>query len=147
MTTRGRVIVDLGGGMMAQVGTEFINWLLRYAADWSKDGFFANYTDFLQSAPHTIGGAIWYAAEMASSKNGELPGAWKQARLEAAKLFMNLGMANLARAVRTRYADSKEKLTTQGAQVAALAQQNSGLQKELAELRERLKQIQGVKVG
>ena len=61
-----RVAVDLGGGSIAQVSTELINWGVRALGRWSKDGFFANNVDLLQGMPHFVIGLGIYIAEMAT---------------------------------------------------------------------------------
>jgi len=109
-----RLAVDLGGGSIAQVSTELINWGVRAMGRWSKDGFFANNVDLLQGLPHFVLGLGIYIAEMATRKDptergNELVSAKREVLSEAAKLFSQLGFSNLVRAIRVRYADGKNQ--------------------------------------
>ena len=52
-----RVAVDLGGGAIAQVSTEMLNWGIRSLGDWSgKDSWLKKNSDILQGAPHLMVG-------------------------------------------------------------------------------------------
>lgn len=126
-----RVTVDFGGGTIAQVSTELLNWGVRAMGRWSPDGFVAQNNDILQSAPHWLLGLGIYIAEMATRKNGEFPSTTREVVSEASKLFAQLGFSNLVRALRVRYSDGKQK----DLDIAAL-------QAEKAELQKRLQQIQ-----
>lgn len=130
-----RVAVDLGGGSIAQVSTELINWSLRALGRWSKDGFVAQNIDLLQGAPHFVIGLGLYIAEMATRKdpadnNGELPSTTREVISEATKLFAQLGFSNLSRAIRVRYADGKQEQIDH----AALSAEYRELQKKYLEL-------------
>ncbi len=132
-----RVAVDLGGGSIAQVSTELINWSLRALGRWSKDGFVAQNIDLLQGAPHFVIGLGLYIAEMATRKDptdrgNELVSAHREVLSEAAKLFSQLGFSNLMRAVRVRYIDGK-----------AQAVDYAALQAEKQVLENRLKAMEG----
>ena len=104
-----RVAVDMGGGTVAQVSTELINLAVRAAGRWSKDGFFAQNVDVLQGAPHLILGSALYFGDMLTRKNGKPPSMPREIFSEFAKLFSQLGFANLVRAARVRYHDGKRK--------------------------------------
>lgn len=109
-----RVAVDLGGGSIAQVSTEVINWGIRALGRWSRDGFFANNVDLLQGLPHFVLGLGIYIAEMASRKDptergSEIVSPQREVLSEAAKLFSQLGFSNLVRAMRVRYVDGKSQ--------------------------------------
>jgi hypothetical protein len=108
-----RIAVDMGGGSIAQVSTELINWGMRALGRWSQDGFFANNADLLQGGPHFFMGLGLYILEMATRKdpadnNGELPSTTREVLSEATKLFAQLGFNNVVRALRIRYADGKQ---------------------------------------
>lgn len=126
-----KVTVDFGGGVIAQVSTELINWGVRALGNWSPDSWFGANTDFLQGMPHFIIGLGIYIAEVASRKNGQLPSTTREVISEASKLFAQLGFANLTRALRVRWGDSKEKDLNMQA-----------LQAEKADLEKRLKAMQ-----
>jgi hypothetical protein len=132
-----RVAVDLGGGSIAQVSTELINWGVRALGRWSKDGFFANNVDLLQGMPHFVLGLGIYIAEMATRKDPmdrghELVSSKREVLSEAAKLFSQLGFSNLMRAMRVRYLDGKSQ-----------ALDYQALQAEKQALEQKLKALQG----
>ena len=132
-----RVAVDLGGGSIAQVSTELINWGVRALGRWSKDGFFANNVDLLQGMPHFVLGLGIYIAEMATRKDPmdrghELVSSKREVLSEAAKLFSQLGFSNLMRAMRVRYLDGKSQ-----------ALDYQALQAEKQALKQKLKALQG----
>lgn len=132
-----RVAVDLGGGSVAQVSTELINWGVRALGRWSKDGFFANNVDLLQGMPHFVLGLGIYIAEMATRKDPmdrghELVSSKREVLSEAAKLFSQLGFSNLMRAMRVRYLDGKSQ-----------ALDYQALQAEKQALEQKLKALQG----
>lgn len=134
-----RVAVDLGGGSIAQVSTELINWGVRALGRWSKDGFFANNVDLLQGMPHFVIGLGIYIAEMATRKDpmdrgNELVSAKREVLSEAAKLFSQLGFSNLMRAMRVRYLDGKSQALDYQALLA-----------EKQALEQKLKSLQGAK--
>jgi len=134
-----RVAVDLGGGSIAQVSTELINWGVRALGRWSKDGFFANNVDLLQGMPHFVIGLGIYIAEMATRKDpmdrgNELVSAKREVLSEAAKLFSQLGFSNLMRAMRVRYLDGKSQ-----------ALDYQALMAEKQALEQKLKSLQGAK--
>jgi hypothetical protein len=130
-----RVAVDLGGGSIAQVSTELINWGVRALGRWSKDGFFANNVDLLQGMPHFVIGLGIYIAEMATRKDpmdrgNELVSAKREVLSEAAKLFSQLGFSNLMRAMRVRYLDGK----SQALDYQALMAEKQALEQKLKSL-------------
>lgn len=134
-----RVAVDLGGGSIAQVSTEVINWGIRALGRWSQDGFFANNVDLLQGLPHFVLGLGIYIAEMASRKDptergSEIVSPQREVLSEAAKLFSQLGFSNLVRAMRVRYVDGKNQSLNYEALLA-----------EKQVLEQRLKSLQGSK--
>lgn len=134
-----RVAVDLGGGSIAQVSTELINWGIRALGRWSKDGFVANNVDLLQGMPHFVLGLGIYIAEMATRKDpmergNELVSAKREVLSEAAKLFSQLGFSNLMRAMRVRYLDGKNQAIDYQALLA-----------EKQALEQKLKSLQGAK--
>lgn len=134
-----RVAVDMGGGSIAQVSTELINWGMRALGRYSQDGFFANNVDLLQGGPHFFIGLGLYILEMATRKdpadnNGELPSTTREVISEATKVFAQLGFNNVVRALRVRYADGKRQAIDYDA-----------LLTEKQELEKRLKSLEAVK--
>lgn len=126
-----KVTVDFGGGTIAQVSTELINWGVRAIGNWSPDSWFGQSYDFMQGVPHFVIGLGIYIAEVASRDKGQLPSTRREVISEAAKLFAQLGFANVTRALRVRWGDSKEKELNLQA-----------LQAEKADLEKRLKAMQ-----
>lgn len=132
-----RIAVDLGGGTIAQVSTELINWGVRALGRWSGTGLLANNADILQGIPHFILGLGIYVIEMATRKETEknpLPSASREVISEASKLFAQLGFSNLVRAIRMRWSDSKD-----------LQLSHAALQAEKASLLNQLQALQGKK--
>ena len=134
-----RIAVDLGGGSIAQASTELINWGMRALGRWSKDGFIASNVDLLQGGPHFFLGLGLYILEMATRKdpadnNGELPSTSREVMSEATKVFSQLGLNNVVRALRIRYADGKKQAIDYDALLA-----------EKEDLEKRLKALQGSK--
>ena len=134
-----RIAVDMGGGSVAQVSTELLNWGIRALGRWSKDGFFANNVDLLQGGPHFFLGLGLYILEMATRKDpadnkGELPSTTREVISEATKLFSQLGLSNVVRALRVRYADGKNQALNYEALMA-----------EKQALEQKLKALQGAK--
>lgn len=101
-----RVVVDLGGGALANVTTELLNWGLRALGRWSQDGWWARNEDILQGLPHFVLGLMGYIGEVAM-RGGKLPSMKREVFSEFAKLFSTLGAANLFRAIRLRSKDAK----------------------------------------
>lgn len=101
--------VDLGGGTIAQVSTELINWGIRAAGRWSGDGWWARQNDLLQSLPHVVLGSLVYIAELATRADPAkmMPSATRAVVSEASKLFAQLGFSKLVAAVRARYVDGQ----------------------------------------
>lgn len=126
-----KLTVDFGGGMVAQVSTELINWGVRALGNWSPDSWFGGNVDFMQGLPHFILGLGIYIAEVASRKSGTLPSTTREVISESSKLFAQLGFSNLTRALRVRWGDSKEKDLNMQA-----------LQAEKADLEKRLRALQ-----
>lgn len=126
-----KVTVDFGGGTIAQVSTELINWGVRAIGNWSPDSWFGQSVDFMQGVPHFVIGLGIYIAEVASRDKGQLPSTRREVISEAAKLFAQLGFSNVTRALRVRWGDSKEKELNLQA-----------LQAEKADLEKRLKAMQ-----
>jgi hypothetical protein len=134
-----RVAVDMGGGSIAQVSTELVNWGMRAIGRWSHDGFFANNVDLLQGGPHFLLGLGCYILEMATRKdpadnNGELPSTTREVVSEATKIFAQLGFNNVVRALRVRYADGQRQSIDYEALLA-----------EKQELEKKLRALQGAK--
>ncbi len=134
-----RIAVDMGGGSIAQASTELLNWGMRALGRWSKDGFIASNVDLLQGGPHFFLGLGLYILEMATRKdpadnNGELPSTSREVMSEATKVFSQLGLNNVVRALRIRYADGKKQAVDYDALLA-----------EKEDLEKRLKALQGSK--
>ncbi len=108
-----RVSVDLGGGTIAQVSTELINWAVRVLGNWSgKDSWMGKNADVLQGAPHVMIGLAVYLTELLTRPQGKLPSLSREIASEAANVFTHLGFANLVRALRIRWADGKVDAST-----------------------------------
>ena len=123
-----RAGIDLGGGITAQATTELINFGVRALGDWSVDGFWAKQVDLMQSIPHMVLGVVTYVAELLT-RNGNEPTTWSREMVsEASKIFSQLGFANLTRALRVRWTDSKAKLTD----LDAVTRERDQLKQQLA---------------
>jgi hypothetical protein len=108
-----RVAVDLGGGSIAQVSTELINWAVRALASWSgRDSWMGKNADVMQGAPHVLIGLAVYLTELLTRPQGKLPSLSREIASEAANIFTHLGFANLVRALRIRWADGKVDAST-----------------------------------
>ncbi len=130
-----RVAVDMSGGSVAQVSTELLNWGVRALGRWSKDGFFAHNVDLLQGGPHFFLGLGLYILEMATRKDpadnkGELPSTTREVLSEATKIFAQLGLNNVVRALRVRYVDGKR----QALDYEALLAEKQALEQQLKSL-------------
>lgn len=100
--------VDFGGGVVAQASTELMNLGVRALADWLPETWVGQNSDYLQGGPHVLLGLGIYIAEMATRKKGTMPTTTREVVSEAAKIFGQLGFANVVRALRVRYADGKQ---------------------------------------
>lgn len=125
-----KLAVDFGGGAIAQVSTELINWGVRALGEWSKDGWIATNVDILQGLPHFFAGLGIYIAEVATRKGKDkvLVSASREVISEASKLFAQLGFSNLTRAIRMRMVDAN--MTAD--QLAGLQADNQALRAQLA---------------
>ena len=121
-----KIQVDLAGGGIALVSSELLSWGVRWAADWSKTGWWARNQDYLQAAPHIALGTLIYVAEVCSSdkKGKKLPEKWEMIFTEAGKLLAYTGFSNLAKAVRYRVEKGK-----------TMAEDNAALRAELDALK------------
>lgn len=129
--TRGYVkdqmTVDLVGSGSAVALTELMNLGARAVAEWSEktageDGFFRNHIDFMQSIPGALGGLV-YILDLAlrpdvhpEDRNKDpkqqrpyMPPNWRRYMNEAAKQMSTLGLSNLLRALRFRWAESVDE--------------------------------------
>ena len=114
---------------MAQISNEVINGLIEVYADWRPAGWTAQNKDLLQSAPHVILGMGVYLTELALRSPKKLPSWKREMSSQAALIFSNLGMSNLARALRTRW-----KAGTKPGDHAAMQAENEALKARLAAL-------------
>lgn len=108
-----RVAVDLGGGTIAQISTELVNWAVRSLGNWSgKDSWMGKNADVMQGAPHVMIGMAVYLTELLTRPKEKLPSLSREIASEAANVFTHLGFANLVRALRIRWADGKVDAST-----------------------------------
>lgn len=127
-----QLVVDLGGGMTAQVGTELFNWLIRVAAEWAgENSWLARYADLLQSLPHIALGSALYVTEMMLREPNRAPSGWNQYGASVGLIWQQLGLNNLFTAIRLRMGDGK---TTAQEHASAL----KAAEAEIAALRRRL---------
>jgi hypothetical protein len=125
-----KLSVDFGGGAVAQISNEVINGLIRAWADWRPTGWAAHNADLLQSAPHVILGMGVYLTELALRSPKKMPTMSREMASQAALIFSNLGMSNLARALRTRWNESKGKPV----ELEAMRAENEAMKARLAAL-------------
>ncbi len=128
-----KLTVDFGGGAVAQVSNGVINGLIELYADWRPAGWTAQNKDLLQSAPHVILGMGVYLTELALRAPKKMPGMSREIASQAALIFSNLGMANLARALRTRW-KAASKGSSSPAELQAMRAENEALKARLAAL-------------
>ena len=129
--------IDLGGGSLALVSTELINWAVRSLGRWSGTGFWATQNDLLQALPHILVGSLVYIGELATRKDPAtgLPSATRAVISEWAKLFGNLGYHRLMMAVRSRWVEGKnatDDLRAVQAELAAVKERNRQLETKAA---------------
>lgn len=130
---------DLAGSALAQTSTFFINWGIDAIADKYPDGFFSDHRLMLQSVPHSILGTLWYLAELVTmKKQTSVP---KQIRMEAAKLFSNLGYWNLSQAIRNRGKENKKSINEKDQAIGVLAARNQSLEQDVQKLRQQLQSL------
>lgn len=127
-----KIGVDFGGGAIALVSTELINWGFRAAKDAAgEESWWGRNSDLLQSLPHVVLGTLVYLGELLTRPNHDKPvTVRRQVVSEAAKLFQMFGMYNLVRAARLRMGDSKRTAAEAGqlsVEVAALRAENEKL--------------------
>ena len=119
--------VDFGGGVAAQVSTELMNLGVRAMADWMPETWIGKNSDYLQGGPHVVLGLGVYILEMATRKKNTMPTTTREVVSEAAKIFGQLGFANVVRALRVRYADGKQSQVD----MAALKAEKASLEQKL----------------
>ncbi len=125
-----KLTVDFGGGAVAQISNEFINGLIRLWAEYRPTGWTAQNADLLQSAPHVILGMGVYLTELALRTPTKVPSWSREMSSQAALIFSNLGMSNLARALRTRWKEGKGKPV----ELEAMRAENEAMKARLAAL-------------
>ena len=125
-----KLTVDFGGGAVAQISNEVINGLIEVYADWRPAGWAAQNKDLLQSAPHVILGMGVYLTELALRTPTKMPSWSREMSSQAALIFSNLGMSNLARALRTRWKEGKGKPV----ELEAMRAENEAMKARLAAL-------------
>ncbi len=125
-----KLTVDFGGGAVAQISNEFINGLIRLWAEYRPTGWTAQNADLLQSAPHVILGMGVYLTELALRTPTKVPSWSREMSSQAALIFFNLCMSNLARALRTRWKEGKGKPV----ELEAMRAENEAMKARLAAL-------------
>lgn len=132
-----KATVDLGGSLAGVLSFEGLNLLVRWMGE--KFPSVGENVDYWQSLPHLVIGICAYWGELLTRKKSGKDGqpAWpsmtREIASEWAKVFMILGAANLARALRVRRRDAKqaqERLVDAEAEVSKLKAQLAELQKK-----------------
>lgn len=132
-----KATVDLGGSMVGILSFEGLNWMVRWMGE--KFPAIGESVDYWQSIPHLVIGICAYWGELLTRKKASKDGgpAWpsmpREIASEWAKVFILLGAANLARALRVRRRDAKqaaERLVDAESEVAKLKAQLADLQKK-----------------
>ena len=145
--------------MAMTLGTSFheaANFFIRWMAEASQKekgdaSFWYRNVDLLQALPGALGMATYlintmllHSTETAlrTEQKIYLPPGWRIGLNESAKLLTTLGLSNVFRALRYRWADSVDEARDTA---AAQAEQHATLQKardEIAALHERLRKLQ-----
>lgn len=140
-----KIGVDFGGGLIALVTTELINWGFRAAKDAAgEESWWGRNSDLLQSLPHVALGTLVYLGELLTRPNQDKPVTMRrQVVSEAAKLFQMFGMYNMVRAMRLRWGDSKRT----AAEAGQLSVEVSALKAENEKLRSMAKSVSTAPAG
>lgn len=151
-----RVQMDLISMTLGQSFNETLNFFIRWAAEASQQekgdaGFIYRNVDLLQTLPGVAGMATYLIntlmlhsteKEWRREKKIYLPPGWRLGLNESAKVLSTLGLNNVFRALRYRWAESVDE-KRESAEV--LATQRETLEKAQAEIKaltERIKQLQ-----
>ena len=151
-----RVQMDLISMTLGQSFNETLNFFIRWAAEASQQekgdaGFIYRNVDLLQTLPGALGMAAYLIntlmlhsteAEWRREKKIFIPPGWRLGLNESAKVLSTLGLSNVFRALRYRWAESVDE-KREAADV--LSSQRETLEKAQAEIRaltERIKQLQ-----
>lgn len=151
-----RVQMDLISMTLGQSFNETLNFFIRWAAEASQQekgdaGFIYRNVDLLQTLPGVAGMAAYLIntlmlhsteKEWRREKKIYLPPGWRLGLNESAKVLSTLGLNNVFRALRYRWAESVDE-KRESAEV--LATQRETLEKAQAEIKaltERIKQLQ-----
>ena len=151
-----RVQLDLISMTLGQSFNETLNFFIRWAAEASQQekgdaGFIYRNVDLLQTLPGALGMAAYLIntlmlhsteAEWRREKKIFIPPGWRLGLNESAKVLSTLGLSNVFRALRYRWAESVDE-KREAADV--LSSQRETLEKAQAEIRaltERIKQLQ-----
>lgn len=151
-----RVQMDLISMTLGQSFNETLNFFIRWAAEASQQekgdaGFIYRNVDLLQTLPGVAGMATYLIntlllhsteKEWRREKKIYLPPGWRLGLNESAKVLSTLGLNNVFRALRYRWAESVDE-KRESAEV--LATQRETLEKAQAEIKaltDRIKQLQ-----
>ena len=125
------------GDLLIQSIHEGYLWAINYYGHKNEGGWVDRNGDWLQVAPQILLGGLWYAIEVYGARN-KVPKPFKRAKMEAARLLMNLGFSNLGRLLRSRWFERHRN--SAGVSVALREQlaKNAELTRELFEMKGRL---------
>jgi hypothetical protein len=132
-TVKGHAVGDL----LIQSIHEGYLWAINYYGHKNEGGWLDRNGDWLQVAPQIVLGGLWYAVEVYASRN-KVPKPFKQAKIEAARLLMNLGFSNLGRLLRSRWFEKHRNSANVSVALREQLAKNAELTRELTEMKGRI---------
>lgn len=148
-----RVQMDLIAVTLGQSFNETLNFFLRWAAEASQKekgdaGFLYKNVDLLQTLPGALGMATYLVntlmlhsteKEWRKEKKIYMPPGWRLGLNESAKVLSTLGLNNVFRALRYRWAESVDERREAAETLAAQRETLEKAQAEIRALSDRLK--------
>ena len=148
-----RVQMDLIAVTLGQSFNETLNFFLRWAAEASQKekgdaGFLYKNVDLLQTLPGALGMAAYLVntlmlhsteKEWRKEKKIYIPPGWRLGLNESAKVLSTLGLNNVFRALRYRWAESVDERREAAETLAAQRETLEKAQAEIRALSDRLK--------
>lgn len=151
-----RVQMDLIAMTLGQSFNETLNFFMRWAAEASQQekgdaGFIYRNVDLLQTLPGALGMATYLIntlmlhsteAEWRREKKIYIPPGWRLGLNESAKVLSTLGLSNVFRALRYRWAESVDEKREAADVLASQRETLEKAQAEIKALNDRIKQLQ-----
>lgn len=125
------------GDALVQAIHEGYLWAVNFYGHKNEGGWVDRNGDWLQVAPQIVLGGLWYAIEVYGARN-KVPKPFKRAKMEAARLLMNLGFSNLGRLVRSRWFERHRNSASVSVALREQLAKNAELTRELTDMKGRL---------